>query len=131
MSTAGADAARGPEWQGDYSASGGANAIASLLDAGTKLPRAIVVTSVEDALRTAESFDRTVYSAGGASIYAQTLGPADTMYLSYIKGHFTGDAYFPAFSDREWAVDRREDHTRFEFVVYRRIYSGSTIDSTM
>jgi dihydrofolate reductase len=86
-----------------------------------KLPRAIAVTSVEDALRMAESFEKTVFSAGGASIYAQTVGLADTMYLSYIKGHFTGDAYFPAFSDREWAVDRREDHPRFEFVVYRRI----------
>jgi dihydrofolate reductase len=86
-----------------------------------KLPRAVAVTSVEEALRTAESFDGTVFSAGGASIYAQTIALADAMYLSYIKGHFTGDAYFPAFSDREWAVDRREDHPRFEFVVYRRI----------
>jgi dihydrofolate reductase len=88
--------------------------------AGT-LPGAVAVTSVEDALRTAESFGRTVFSAGGASIYAQTVPLADTMYLSYIKGHFTGDAYFPSFSDREWAVDRREDHPGFEFVVYRRI----------
>ena len=85
-----------------------------------KLPRAVAVTSVEEALRTAESFDGTIFSAGGASIYAQTIALADTMYLSYIKGHFAGDAYFPAFSDREWAIDRREDHPRFEFVVYRR-----------
>jgi len=85
-----------------------------------KLPGAVVVTSVEDALRTAGSFDGTVFSAGGASIYTQTVPLAETMYLSYIKGHFTGDAYFPAFSDRDWAVDRREDHPRFEFVVYRR-----------
>ncbi len=84
------------------------------------LPGAVAVTSVEDALRMAETFNNTVFSAGGASIYAQTVPLADTMYLSYIKGHFVGDAYFPAFSDREWAVDRREDHARFEFVVYRR-----------
>ena len=48
------------------------------------------MTSVEEALRTAESFDGTVFSAGGASIYAQTIALADAMYLSYIKGHFTG-----------------------------------------
>jgi dihydrofolate reductase len=88
---------------------------------GGTFPGADAVTSVEDALRMAESYGRTVFSAGGASIYAQTVPLADTMYLSYIKGHFTGDAYFPAFSDLEWAVDRREDHPRFEFVVYRRI----------
>ena len=96
-----------------------------------KLPGAVAVTSVEDALRTAESFERPVFSAGGASIYAQTIGLADTMYLSHIKGHFAGDAYFPAFSDLEWAVDRREDHPRFEFVVYRRIHhEGGSITKT-
>ena len=58
--------------------------------------------------------------SGGASIYAQTIPLADTMYLSYIKGHYTGDAYFPEFSGQEWAVEKREDHPRFEFVVYRR-----------
>jgi len=85
-----------------------------------ELPGAVVVASVDDALRQAASFGSTVFSAGGASIYEQTVPLADTMYLSYIKGQFTGDAYFPAFSDREWAVERREDHPRFEFVVYRR-----------
>ena len=81
---------------------------------------AIVVRTIEDAVRTAQSFGGTVFSAGGASIYAQTIPLADTMYLSYIKGQFTGDAHFPEFSEREWVVEKREDHPRFEFVVYRR-----------
>ena len=81
---------------------------------------AIVVPSIEDALRVARSFGETFFSAGGASIYAQTIPLADTMYLSYIKGQYTGDAYFPEFSEQEWAVEKRDDHPRFEFVVYRR-----------
>lgn len=81
---------------------------------------AIVVPTIEDAVRVAKSFGTTFFSAGGASIYAQTIPLADTMYLSYIKGHYTGDAYFPEFSEQEWVVDRREDHARFEFLVYRR-----------
>ena len=80
----------------------------------------VVVPSIEDALRVAGSFGETVFSAGGASIYAQTIPLADTMYLSYIKGQYSGDAYFPEFSEQEWAVEKREDHPRFEFVVYRR-----------
>ena len=83
-----------------------------------------VVPSVEEAARLAESYGRTVFSAGGASIYEQTLPMADAMYLSYIKGKFAGDAYFPEFDEREWTVERREDHTRFEFVVYRRARAG-------
>ena len=81
---------------------------------------AVVVPSIEEALLVARSFGETFFSAGGASIYAQTVPLADTMYLSYIKGQYTGDAWFPEFSQEEWAVEKREDHARFEFVVYRR-----------
>src|ERR1700704_1006963 len=81
---------------------------------------AVIVPSIEDALRVARSFGETVFSAGGASVYAQTVPLAETMYLSYIKGQYTGDAYFPEFSEKEWVVEKREDHPRFEFVVYRR-----------
>jgi dihydrofolate reductase len=84
------------------------------------LPGATTVASVDEALRIAETFKKTVFSAGGASIYAQTVPLADAMYLSYIKGTFKGDAYFPAFSETDWTVERREDHPRFEFVVYKR-----------
>ena len=82
---------------------------------------AVVVPSVEEAMRAAETFGPTYFSAGGATIYAQTIPLADTMYLSYIKGTFAGDAYFPPFDETEWRVERREDHPRFEFVVYRRV----------
>jgi dihydrofolate reductase len=84
------------------------------------LPSAIVAASVADAVREAAALRGTVFSAGGASIYAQTIPLAAAMYLSYIKGHYTGDAHFPPIDGREWTVERREDHPRFEFVVYRR-----------
>jgi LacI family transcriptional regulator len=47
---AGAEVVMGLAWQGNYSAAGGANVIASLLDAGTKLPRAIVCANDQTAL---------------------------------------------------------------------------------
>ncbi|MHB8589624.1 MAG: LacI family DNA-binding transcriptional regulator [Candidatus Dormibacteraceae bacterium] len=50
VNAAGADVVMGPSWQGNYSAAGGANVIASLLDAGTKLPRAIVCANDQTAL---------------------------------------------------------------------------------
>jgi LacI family transcriptional regulator len=40
----------GPEWQGNYSAAGGAKVITALLDAGRKLPRAIVCANDQTAL---------------------------------------------------------------------------------
>ncbi|MDQ6878713.1 MAG: LacI family transcriptional regulator [Candidatus Dormibacteraeota bacterium] len=47
---AGADIQVGPAWQGNYSAAGGANVIAALLDVGTALPRAIVCASDQTAI---------------------------------------------------------------------------------
>lgn len=85
------------------------------------IPGAVVVPTIDAAVAAARALGRTVFSAGGASVYAQTLPLAEAMYLSYIKGEFTGDAYFPAFSERDWTVARREDHARWEFVEYRRV----------
>jgi LacI family transcriptional regulator len=47
---AGAEIETGPAWQGNYSAAGGANVIESLLDAGKKLPRAILCANDQTAL---------------------------------------------------------------------------------
>jgi len=46
----GASVQAGPDWQGNYSASGGASVIDSLLDAGRELPRAIVCANDQTAL---------------------------------------------------------------------------------
>ena len=79
-----------------------------------------VCGSVEEAAAKAASFGRTVFSAGGGSIYQQTLPLATDMYLSYIKGDFSGDTYFPEFDEDAWDVAERWDHEGFEFVHYRR-----------
>jgi LacI family transcriptional regulator len=47
---AGAQIQVGPSWQGDYSAMGGASVIASLLDGGRQLPRAVVCANDQTAL---------------------------------------------------------------------------------
>lgn len=57
---------------------------------------------------------------GDASVYAQMLPLAEAMYLSFIKGDFEGDAYFPEFDEEDWDVVERRDHEAFEFVHYKR-----------
>ena len=47
---AGARVYSGPEWQGNYSAAGGAKVVMSLLDEGRELPRAIVCANDQTAL---------------------------------------------------------------------------------
>jgi dihydrofolate reductase len=84
------------------------------------LSGAIVCDSLEAAVEKAESFGKTVYISGGATIYAQTLDIADKMYLSYIKVEYPGDVYFPEFDESQWNVEERRDHPEFEFVIYTR-----------
>lgn len=76
--------------------------------------------SLSDALAAAQLLGRTIFVAGGASIYAQALPWADAMYLSYIEGTHEGTAYFPAFDPAAWEVTERQVHPQFEFVRYRR-----------
>jgi dihydrofolate reductase len=86
----------------------------------TELPNAVVVPGIGEAVALAESYGKTVFSAGGSTIYEQTIPLADAMYLSHMNGDFQGDAYFPEFDESLWIVEKREDHPGFEFVVYRR-----------
>ncbi len=81
---------------------------------------ATVVDSIDSAIETARGFGKTVYSAGGAQIYAQTLPRAERLYLSVIKGEFDGDAFFPEFDRAEWEVAKHREHSRFDFFDYRR-----------
>jgi len=83
-----------------------------------------VFPSVELALSSAMTFPETIYIAGGETIYQQTLHLSDALYLSFIKGHFTGDHYFPSFSETEWRLESREQHTEFEFRIYQRHVSA-------
>jgi len=85
-----------------------------------ELPGAVVVPTIEEAVELATSYGKTVFSAGGSTIYEQTIPLADAMYLSFMKGSSTGDAYFPQFDESEWTVEARTDHPAFEFVRYKR-----------
>ena len=85
-----------------------------------ELPGAVVAHTIEEAIEVATSYGKTVFSAGGSTIYEQTIPLADAMYLSFMKGSFTGDVYFPQFDESEWTVEARTDHPAFEFVRYKR-----------
>ena len=50
VATHGAEVSAGPAWQGNYSAAGGAKVINAMLDAGEKLPRAILCANDQTAL---------------------------------------------------------------------------------
>jgi len=68
----------------------------------------VVVHSVDAALAAAGDVEE-IMIIGGASFYEQMLSRADRLYLTFVHGTFSGDAWFPQFNPDEWNEMSRED----------------------
>jgi dihydrofolate reductase len=86
------------------------------------LAGAEVFGDLPSALSRAREIGGTLFSAGGARVYRQTLPLAEAMYLSIVKDDYEGDTYFPEFDEDDWQVTRKEDHRLWEFRVYERVH---------
>lgn len=74
------------------------------------LDDAIVVSSIEAAMREASAFDD-VMIIGGGSIYKALLDKAQRLYLTFIDLEVAGDTQFPDYeSHGEWIEIAREAH---------------------
>ena len=63
----------------------------------------------------------TAFVIGGAEIYRQALENADDLYLTRIDDPTPGDAFFPEFSLREFAIEEeRELSPIARFRLYKR-----------
>jgi len=63
-----------------------------------------VAHSIEDAINLARGRGESeVFICGGAEIYAQTIGVADRMYLTFVDAEVAADTFFPEFDEREWS----------------------------
>lgn len=78
----------------------------------------IVCHDIPSALEKARSYNKEIFIIGGATIYQQTIPWADRLYLSYVKGDYDGDAFFPQYDESLWRVEKREDFPDFELVTY-------------
>ena len=62
-----------------------------------------VTLSLEGALSLArERNESEVFICGGAEIYAQSIGIADRMYLTFVDAEVAADTFFPEFDERQW-----------------------------
>ncbi|KKQ01212.1 MAG: dihydrofolate reductase [Candidatus Moranbacteria bacterium GW2011_GWD1_36_198] len=57
-----------------------------------------------------------VFICGGGSVYAQTIGMADKLYLTVVKGNFDADVFFPEYSEFTKVVsERKSSDENFEY----------------
>lgn len=68
-----------------------------------------VVTSIDEALEKAKSLEKSeIFISGGASIFEQTIGRADRLYLTVVHKKIEGDTYFPDYSAFKKVINRED-----------------------
>ncbi len=68
-----------------------------------------LVRSVEEILELARRHKR-LFVLGGGSVYKLMLPHANEMRLTFIKGRFKGDTYFPQWKENDWRLVDRQDY---------------------
>jgi len=85
-----------------------------------------VVHSIEEVRDFIQQHDECML-IGGSELYRHLLPYCDHLYITEVKGCFTGDAYFPNYDSSAWQELTREAHQTdkknqhaFDFVHYQR-----------
>lgn len=95
-------------------------------DTAYKVKDAIVVHSMEEAIKVAGEQKKEIYCIGGASIYEQFLPYCDTAYVTKIDHEYEADCFFPNLDRlKNWEiVSVSEEQTYFDltyaFTEYRK-----------
>lgn len=63
-----------------------------------KIEGVTVCDSIPEAIEVGSKFSDEVFIIGGGSIYAQTIGLADKLYLTLVDKAFEADTFFPDYS---------------------------------
>ena len=96
-------------------------------DKNYKVDGAIVVHTIEDAIKAASDFaDDDIYVIGGESIYRQMLPYCNVAHITKIDYAYQADAYFPNLDKEEdWKITETSDERTYfdliyEFVKYEK-----------
>jgi dihydrofolate reductase len=98
-------------------------------DASFEAPGCIVVTSINEALESADLEDlKEIFIIGGTQIYQALLPRVERIYLTLVHHHFDGDAFFPELDKKIWlekiCVNHLADEANpypYSFLIYERI----------
>lgn len=82
-------------------------------------PGAIVVESLENAIKTAEKINnKEAFIIGGAEIYKQSIHLADKLFVTIIHQSFEGDVTFPPIDNTIWTKTNEIFHKSDEKNIY-------------
>ncbi len=76
-------------------------------------PGAMVVHSIEDALRAAGDVEEIII-VGGADLFRRLMPVVDRLYLTQVHGTAAGDVFFPEYDHAQWREIFRREHAADE-----------------
>ncbi|WP_391209212.1 dihydrofolate reductase [Psychrobacillus sp. L4] len=85
-----------------------------------------IVSTIEEALKLAESFHEEVMVIGGEQIFKAILPKADRLYITFIQNAFEGDTFFPLYSEDEWVLVevskdmQTDDGIKYAYLIYEK-----------
>lgn len=75
----------------------------------------------DKALKFAKNFnDKKIFIIGGRSIYCYFLNLVNDLHISYIKGTFKGNIFFPSINLSEYSVINTVIFDKFKYIHYRK-----------
>lgn len=88
------------------------------LNADLKLDDAIVINDLIDFV---SNFKDELWVVGGATIYKLTLPYADRLYISFVKGNYEGDKYFPQIDYSKYKLIWDNETDLVHYTLYERV----------
>ena len=88
------------------------------LNPDLKLDDAIVIN---DLIGFVTSYKDELWVVGGATIYKLTLPYADRLYISFVKGNYEGDKYFPQIDYSNYKLIWNNETDLVHYTLYERV----------
>ncbi|MEI8343814.1 MAG: dihydrofolate reductase [Candidatus Moraniibacteriota bacterium] len=71
--------------------------------------RVVLARTFEEVFQKAREIEKEeIFICGGGSVYSQTIGMADKLYLTVVEGDFEGDVFFPEYGEFTKIVSQRK-----------------------
>lgn len=82
--------------------------------------RVEVRNSLEEVIKEYQASGEDLFISGGASIYKQSLPLVDQLLISRVPGTYTGETYFPDFSEYQFVLSDTKPFNAFTLEVYTK-----------
>ena len=78
-------------------------------------------TVINDVIKFVKEYDGELWVTGGAMIFGLTLPYADNLFISFVKGKYEGDKYFPSINYDDYKLVWDNETEVVHYTQYQRV----------